>query len=191
MNVGWPSEVHQFMIQKLRWGKTYVDVSVFLCRLKCICRSRIEKYAFFYFVHYSIYSYCKFIMKNMIQKWFSLTFAFLWQFSMQYHLCLRNEFRPIDMAGIICISEDFLMFKNIFSVKKWYDELCFKLNRKLWEDLPSYFPLMWPMPHRKWCIWCFIVMHVFVATGTQLTSHCLAVLGQYICYRHTDGKVIS
>jgi hypothetical protein len=54
------------------------------------------------------------------------------------------------------------------------------LNKKLWEELISYFPLKRHEPHRKWCLQQF-----FVAAGTSLQSCYEARIGDINRQTHT------
>jgi hypothetical protein len=51
----------------------------------------------------------------------------------------------------------------------------YRLNKKFWEELIIYFPLIPRGPHRKWHLQQF-----FVAMGMSLLSYCLAMIGGYI-----------
>jgi hypothetical protein len=55
------------------------------------------------------------------------------------------------------------------------------INKKFWEELIAYFPLIRYRPHRKRRL-----RQLFVATGTCLRNHCLATIGR-ITHRPTDS----
>jgi hypothetical protein len=57
--------------------------------------------------------------------------------------------------------------------------------KKIWEELITYFTLIWHEPHRKRCIQQFFYCCMCVYLGTYLLSHCLTTVRGY-----TDtGKV--
>jgi hypothetical protein len=47
------------------------------------------------------------------------------------------------------------------------------LNKKFWEWLIAYFPLIWQGPHKK------RLQQFFISAGTRLQSHCHAMIGGY------------
>jgi hypothetical protein len=60
------------------------------------------------------------------------------------------------------------------------------INRKFWEELIAYFPVIRHGPHRKRRVQLFFYSAcVFVAAVTFSPSRCLVTIGKYT-YRHTD-----
>jgi hypothetical protein len=60
-------------------------------------------------------------------------------------------------------------------------------NKKFWEELIAYFPLIRHGPHRKQRVHpaVLLLLHVFIAAGKSLSSRCLATIGGIQIQAHT------